>query len=125
MTKYMKKILEIVQTSYAHLTAEQVFQELRKTYPTVAMATVYNNLSRLREEGQIRKVSVEGMPDRYDRAARHDHLVCRNCGRLTDVDLEDLTEELERKAGFPILAYDLKLMYLCEACRKAREKEGR
>ena len=60
MTKYMKKILEIVQTSYAHLTAEQVFQELRKTYPTVAMATVYNNLSRLREEGQDRKSVVLG-----------------------------------------------------------------
>lgn len=125
MTKYGKKIWEIVETSRGHPTAEQVFDELRGACPGVALATVYNNLNRLCGEGRIRKVSVEGMPDRYDRAARHDHLVCRNCGRLTDVDLEDLTEELERKAGVPILAYDLKLIYLCGECRKAREKEGR
>ena len=117
MTKYMKKILEIVQTSYAHLTAEQVFQELRKTYPTVAMATVYNNLSRLREEGQIRKVPVEGMPDRYDRTTRHDHLLCQRCGKLVDVDLEDLTDRLERQTGVSLLGYDLKLVYLCEDCK--------
>lgn len=117
MTKYMKKILEIVQTSYAHLTAEQVFQELRRTYPTVAMATVYNNLNRLWEEGQIRKVSVEGMPDRYDRTARHDHLLCQRCGKLTDVNLEDLTDRLERQTGVSLLGYDLKLAYLCEDCK--------
>ena len=99
MTKYMKKILEIVQTSYAHLTAEQVFQELRKTYPTVAMATVYNNLNRLWEAGQIRKVSVEGIPDRYGRIRRHGHPVCNSCVRLPDTDLGDLTAQLEEKAG--------------------------
>ena len=125
MTKYGKRIWEIVEASRSHLTAEQVFDELRGICPGVALATVYNNLNRLCDEGRIRRVSVEGMPDRYDRTARHDHLVCRDCGRLADVDLGDLTQELERKAGFPILAYDLKLMYLCEACRKAREKEGR
>ena len=117
MTKYMKKILEIVQTSYAHLTAEQVFQELRKTYPTVAMATVYNNLNRLWEAGQIRKVSVEGMPDRYDRTARHDHLLCQRCGKLVDVDLGDLTDRLEQQTGVSLLGYDLKLAYLCEDCK--------
>ena len=117
MTKYMKKILEIVQTSYAHLTAEQVFQELRRTYPTVAMATVYNNLNRLWEAGKIRKVSVEGLPDRYDRTARHDHLLCQRCGKLVDVDLEDLTDRLERQTGVSLLGYDLKLAYLCEGCK--------
>ena len=124
MTKYGKKILEIVEASCSHLTAEQVFDALRQTDPGVALATVYNNLNRLCDAGQVRRVSVEGMPDRYDRTARHDHLVCRVCGRLADVDLGDLTEELERKAGFPTLAYDLKLMYVCETCRRAREQEG-
>lgn len=118
VTKYAKKILEIVESSYSHMTAEQVFEQLRKTYPTVVLATVYNNLNRLWEENRIRKVSVEGMPDRYDRIQRHDHLVCKKCGKLLDIDLGDLTMQLEKKAGIPILSYDLKLMYLCEECRK-------
>ena len=64
------------------------------------------------------QVSLEGMADRYDRTRRHDHIVCKKCGRLLDVDLGDLTAQLEEKAGISILSYDLKLLYLCEACRK-------
>lgn len=124
MTKYGTKILEIVSASRSHMTAEEIFDTLRQTYPAVVLATVYNNLNRLLQEGLIRKVSVEGMPDRYDRIQRHDHLVCKGCGRLLDIDLGDLTAQLEEKAGISILSYDLKLMYLCENCKKKIEKKG-
>ena len=124
VTKYGNKILEIVESSRSHMTAEQIFTVLRQTYPTVVLATVYNNLNRLWEEGRIRKVSVEGIPDRYDRMQRHDHLVCKGCGKLLDVDLGDLTCQLEQKAGISILSYDLKLVYLCEECRNKRQQKG-
>ena len=124
MTKYGTKILEIVSASRSHMTAEEIFYALRQTYPTVVLATVYNNLNRLWQEDLIRKVSVEGMPDRYDRILRHDHLVCKSCGRLLDIDLGDLTAQLEEKAGITILSYDLKLTYLCEECRKKISTKG-
>ena len=41
MTKYAKQILEIVQASRSHLTADQVFLQLREVYPKVALASVY------------------------------------------------------------------------------------
>ena len=124
MTKYAKQILEIVQASRSHLTADQVFLQLREVYPKVALASVYNNLNRLCEKGLVRRVPVEGMPDRYDRIQRHDHLVCRRCGKLSDIDLGDLTAELEKKAGISILSYDLKLNCLCEECRKEIQEKG-
>ena len=123
VTEYAKKILELVTGSHSHMTAEQIFEALRRTNPKVVRATVYNNLNRLWAEGRVRKVSVEGMPDRYDRAERHDHLVCRGCGRLLDVDLGDLTEQLEQRVGRSILSYDLKLLYLCETCRERSRQE--
>ncbi len=125
MTKYAKKILEIIESSGSHMTAEQLFAAVRQTYPTVALATVYNNLNRLWEQGHIRKVSVEGMPDRYDRIVRHDHLVCKECGKLLDICLEDLTGQLQKQVGVPILSYDLKLLYLCEECQKKQQKKGK
>lgn len=125
MTKYASKILEIVENSHSHLTAEQIFDELRKTYPQVVLATVYNNLNRLWEEERIRKVSVDGAADRFDRIQRHDHLVCKKCGKLLDVNLTDLTDMLERQVGIPILAYDLKLIYMCEDCRKNTLQKGK
>lgn len=124
VTKYGKKILEIISSSHSHMTAEEVFAALRQTYPKVALATVYNNLNHLWQEELIRKVSVEGMPDRYDRMERHDHLVCKQCGRLLDVDLGDLTAQLEQALGHSILSYDLKLMDLCEECRNNDKQKG-
>ena len=125
MTKYERKIFELVTASRSHMTADQVFQALREFYPSVALATIYNNLNKLCSAGLIRRISQEGAPDRYDRTERHDHLICRSCGRLLDVKLPDLTRQLQSQLDVPILAYDLKLIYLCEDCRRRkREKAG-
>lgn len=72
--------------------------------------------------GMIHRVTVENMPNRYNRAVKHDHLVCRRCGSLTDISLEDLTASLREQLGEAFLSYGLKLFYLCPACRE-REKE--
>ncbi len=117
MTRYGRSILEIINTAQEHMTAEQVFFSLKKKFPAVVMATVYNNLNSLYQQGKIRKISVEGYADRYDKNTRHDHLVCRRCGKLTDLSLSDLTAELERQVGFKIEVYDLKIHHLCPECR--------
>ena len=122
MTTYAKKILELIEASDCHMTAEQVFDALRSTYPRVVLATVYNNLNRLCAQGAVRKVSVEGMPDRYDKTWRHDHLVCKHCGKLMDVSFEDLTAPLRKQLGQDFLFYDLKVYYLCPECRAAMER---
>ena len=90
---------------------------LKKTYPSVVLATVYNNLNNLYKLGKIRKISIEGCPDRYDKTVRHDHLICRCCGKLSDIYLDDITSELEKQTGFPIDGYDLKVQYICPQCR--------
>lgn len=118
MTKYEKEIFAIINNSHAHLTAEQIFRTLKQTHPKVVLATVYNNLNRLLEAELIRKVSVEGTPDRYDQAERHDHLVCRYCGRLSDIKFRDLTASLQEQMEEDFFYYDLKVYYICPECRK-------
>lgn len=115
--RYNKVILDIINNSDTHLTAEQVFFELKKEYPAVALATVYNNLNSLCQQGKIRKISVEGCTERYDKNTRHDHLVCRRCGKLSDIHLEDITEQLKKQVWFEIDGYDIKVQYLCPECR--------
>lgn len=122
MTKYAKLILELVNQSDKHMTAEQLFLELKKTEPKVVQATVYNNLNTLCREGLIRKLSIEGSPDRYDKIRRHDHLVCKKCGALSDINFENLTENLEKQLGEGILFYDLKVFYLCPKCREKNKR---
>ena len=118
MTKYEKEIYRIVNDSHNHLTAEQVYEAVKKVYPAVSRATIYNNLNKLCDSRFIRRVSLEGYPDRYDRIVRHDHLVCEKCGKLMDITLEDLTASLKKQLGENFDSYDLKVFYICDECRK-------
>ncbi len=118
MTKYEYAIYHIITDSARHLTVEEIYGEMKSRYPKIVIATVYNNVNKLWKAGLIHKVSVENMPDRYDRTVKHDHLVCQGCGKLSDVSFEDLTASLRRQLGEGFLSYDLKVFYLCPDCRK-------
>lgn len=117
MTRYANAILTLINESSNHLTAEQVFLELKKTEPKIVLASVYNNLNALTEKGLIRKVSLDGQADRYDKIKKHDHLVCRKCGRLADFEFGDLTENLAKQLNSDVFKYDLKVFYECSECR--------
>lgn len=118
MTKYEREIYNIVLSSHKHLTPAEIYDRLVKLYPGVVQATVYNNLNKLCESGLIRRVSVEGMQDRYDSVHKHDHLICRKCGKIMDISFEDLTAPLRRQLGEDFDSYDLKVYYICPECRK-------
>ncbi len=120
MTKYAKRILRLVNQSKGHMTAEQLFLELKKTEPKIVQATVYNNLNALCKEGLIRKLSFEGSPSRYDQIQKHDHLICKLCGAISDMQFEDLTGRLKERLGGEPVSYDLKVFYLCPKCREEK-----
>lgn len=123
MTKYEQEIYSIVNAFPQHLTVEEIFHRVRERYPRVVLATIYNNVNRLWEAGLIRKVTVPGKPDRYDRVQPHDHLVCKRCGRLADTRFHDLTGQLREELGEDFLFYDLKVFYLCPQCRAELKAE--
>lgn len=122
MTTYEREIYQIITESMEHLTVEQIYLRIKNKYPKIVLATVYNNINKLWKAGLVRKISVEAMPDRYDRLAKHDHLVCQRCGKLSDVSFEDLTASLREQLGEDFLSYDLKVFYLCPDCRKIEKK---
>ena len=123
MTRYEAKILNIINNSHDHLTSEEIFLRLKEEEPKVVLATVYNNLNRLYENGEINRLSIPGQPDRFDKKIRHDHLVCIVCGRIADFDFSNLTSSIERELGEQISGYDLRISYICPKC-KIQKEEG-
>ncbi len=121
MNQYGQAIEDIVNASYDHPTAEQIFMRLRDSYPHVVRATVYNNLNRLCDEGKIIRLSPDGRTDRYDRTARHDHLICTKCGRIDDLHFMDLTDQLRLHLNSEVHAYDLRVSWTCPDCRDEQE----
>ena len=70
------------------------FLASRTDHPTA----VYRNLSLLEEIGEIIKISTGYGPDRYDYNTKpHYHFICRQCGRVMDLDL-DFNDNLVHRA---------------------------
>jgi Fur family ferric uptake transcriptional regulator/Fur family peroxide stress response transcriptional regulator len=99
------------------MTAEDIFLECKAKEIKVSVATVYRNLASMAEQGLIRKISVTGQPDHYDRnMCRHEHIMCEVCGKLRDVRVEGLEELLENSVGVKLNSYDLCMRYICPEC---------
>ncbi len=71
-----------------HGTADDVVEGVRDEIGAISRQAVYNALGILAEKGLIRRIQPAGSPARYeDRVGdNHHHLICRDCGRMVDVD---------------------------------------
>lgn len=118
MTKQRQLIFDIIDTSCEHPTAEQVFFLAKQKMPTIVMATVYNNLNALTEEGLIRRISIHGDPDRYDGIKQnHEHIKCDKCGAVADAFIGDMLSDLNTRTGIELTSYELNMHYVCDRCR--------
>lgn len=118
MTKQRKLVMDIIENSCCHPTAEQVFLKAKEQISGIAMATVYNNINYLLDEGLIRRISVIGQADRFDNVRiPHEHIKCDKCNKITDIFLGDMLDELKNKTGLKLTSYELNLHYVCDSCR--------
>ena len=119
-TKQRQLILEAVRATNSHPTADELFQVIRRKLPTISLATVYRNLNFLSDIGEIRKLSMPGMPDRFDwRLKAHDHMVCDVCGQVLDFALPgNLQQQIAQACGAEIAGYTLVAHGTCAHCQK-------
>jgi len=116
-----KIILEILAGEDAHLTSQQIYQQIRQRLPAVNHSTVYRALERLAVAG---KVSISDMGTGaavYELVGSgpHHHLVCQNCGSVQTIDHEvvgTFFRSLERGNQFKILTRHLVLFGVCQGC---------
>ncbi len=113
-------VMRQVQSRCDHPTADEIYTAVRDDCPGLSLGTVYRNLNGLVEAGRVRRVSIPGQADRFDRTlAEHDHMFCTRCGRVEDVQL-DKTPLDAMIAGRPELArggYPPSVWGVSAACR--------
>ena len=118
MTKQRLLVKNIVVASCEHPTAERIYEIAKQRMPSISLSTVYRNLGLLCDAREIRQISVKGYPDCYDQIEHpHGHLICQCCGKVKDIEIDDLSEELSKKLGVEIISYDVSASYLCENCK--------
>ena len=128
MQRYSKKrqaILDCLKNTTSHPTAEWIYSEIKKEYPDISLATVYRNLSQLKDAGEIRSLGKVGGKERYDgNLGEHSHVICSVCGKTIDVFELSLPADFEKKVegmtGFEIVSSEITFKGICADCKKSR-----
>ncbi len=86
-SRQREAILEIVQGTKSHPTADWVYAEVRKLIPNISLGTVYRNLSMLSKMGTIQKLNIGTSVEHFDgNPMPHYHVCCSICGRIDDIE---------------------------------------
>lgn len=116
----------IVKCEGRHLTAEEIYDEVKQNCPEIGLATVYRTILLLEQIGVVSRLHLNDGCSRYelihsDEAHRHHHLVCNICNKVIEVEddlLEELEGEIQQKYEFEITDHSLKFYGYCKECRK-------
>ena len=119
-TRQREATLRAARSAGDHPTADVVFDAVRREMPRISLGTVYRNLQRLVEEGELGLAPVRDRVSRFDpNTDPHDHFVCVECARIIDVARErgaaiDLGA-LE-SVGYRVEDHELAIYGRCPAC---------
>jgi len=126
VTPQRRVILRHVQRLHGHFTADQLLAEVEPDLPGVSLPTVYATLDLLEELELVRRVVGLGGAEVYDsRPEPHNHLVCRSCGAVADLNAAggDPASVLRsaRRTGFRPDEATLVVLGTCAACARSQD----
>jgi Fe2+ or Zn2+ uptake regulation protein len=122
MTTARQLILSELDGAKSHLTAMQIFDNLKERLPSLSLSTVYRSLEYL-VENQLVSVSDLGLGSpAYESIESHihHHLVCLNCKeiyQLEDEIVSQFFEKLQKEKNFVIHSNHLILYGHCQFCQ--------
>lgn len=114
------KFLE--EGNYEHFTAEDVFNSVHASEPTITLATVYNILRALRASGNINSFEVNGKTWFETNIDFHGNLVCDRCGKIIDVSIDpDRFSDIPHSGNYRITGASLVMRGLCDECNSIED----
>ncbi len=127
LTELRRHVLGLILDAAAPVGAYDLLESLRATRARAAPPTVYRALDFLREHGLIHRLerlsAFVGCVSHADGGKLDAHaaqfLICRNCGRVTELDDHDLAHALAdaaRRQGFVLAGATVEAEGLCLDC---------
>lgn len=123
MTPQRMMILTSLRHAKGHLSAAQIFEQVREAYPYVDISTVYRTLTVLKDMRLISETHMGGGDATFEWVAseRHHHLICRKCDGVTVLDhhyLERLGAQIAKDVGFRADLDHFAIFGLCPECAR-------
>jgi Fur family ferric uptake transcriptional regulator len=121
------RILNVFLRQEGHLSADDLFEHVRREAAGIGRATVYRTLQWMVGAGIARKVDFGDGRSRFEpsfRHPRHFHLVCTTCHRSSEFlssDVEALMEEIATARNFSPTQSVVQIVGTCEECRTGKK----
>ncbi len=117
-------ILETLYGSDEHLTPESLHNLIQDKFPDLktGIATIYRTLSLLEDSHMVTSLSFGAQGKKYELGAKnhHDHLICTNCGTITefvDKQIEDRQHKIADELGFKMKDHSMQIYGICSKCQ--------
>jgi len=122
LTPQRLMILSAVAGADSHISAEEIYAQVRARYPHMNISTVYRTLELLKELGLVTETDMGDGRVRYHSIGKghHHHLVCEKCGEIIDIEesmLSPLWAEIRQKYNFRVNMKHLAFFGLCPKCQ--------
>lgn len=121
-SKHRDLIAAYMNRITTHVSAEQVYRDLKQSGNQISLATVYRNLDILAETHKIKKLAHPVSGYVYDKTCEpHYHLHCVTCDQLYDLPypyMDSLNTNMEAETGLSIQSHSIIFEGICETCKK-------
>ena len=121
LTPQRRVILDILHREGAHLTADDIYEQVKDKVEGVNRSTVYRTLELLESLGLTVKADIHGAHVyHHTEEGHHHHLKCRACGKVVELPeeaLDSLAKSLMDKQGFAADLHHHVITGLCADCR--------
>ncbi|MFC1872311.1 Fur family transcriptional regulator [Chloroflexota bacterium] len=126
LTPQRMMVLEAIEESTNHISAEDIYAQVCRRYPNVNISTVYRTLELLKKLNLVTETAMGGGRVSYhpSEKGRHHHLICAECGSVTDLHdevFEPLKKQMMALYGFEADLRHLGIFGSCAKCRQGNE----
>ncbi len=123
VTDQRMAILQEILGGSDHVTAQEVYENVKSKAPEIGFATVYRFLRTLTDHKILSEVRIQGLPARYEWANKnhHDHITCSSCGKISEFEneqIESLQTQIAASLGYQLTDHILELYGICNECQK-------
>ena len=114
-------ILEFLDGNKSHPSAEEIFDGVKESVPTISFATVYNTLEAMKRTASVQEITIDPQRKHYDPdMTPHHHIVCIGCNRIGDVHVDySAALKLPEDVGseFELVGEHVNFYGICSDCK--------
>lgn len=119
-TQERYKVLDRIAELDRHFSADELYVYMNTHGDRISRATIYSTLDLLTKCNILMKHRFQGDSAHYELSSRmpdHDHLICIECGRITEFRekaIDEIRQHVSEDLGFKPVSHSLQIFAVCK-----------